>query len=67
LYPTTHCYNWGEAVVYGPSDDPERKALWILGSVTLSAGQHILRLTFPPMYSADLKLDEAAQSRSWFR
>ena len=63
LYPTTHCYGWSGQVVYGPDGDRERKALWSLGSLPLSAGQHTLRLIFPSMYRPEQELDQYTDGR----
>jgi len=63
LFPTTHSYAWGGEVVYGPTGDPERKGLWSVGSLTLSAGQHTLRLVFPPISSPEKKLDQYTDGR----
>jgi len=60
LYPTTHSYS----VPYSsPAFDPERKARWIVDSVSLSAGKHKLLLVFPQMYPEGEVLDRFTDGR----
>jgi len=66
LFPTTHCYSYpyGSLPVYdGAAYDPERKAKWTVGSVSLSSGSHTLRLTFPAMYPAETVSDRFNDGR----
>jgi len=59
LFPTIHSSHWGanSFAEDKPWKDPERRAKWIAGAVTLSLGTHTLRLTFPSMYPSDMELD----------
>lgn len=65
LFPTTHCYGfpYTNLALTRPQDDPDRKTMWIVGSVHLDAGSHTLRLTFPQMYPADAELDSFTDGR----
>ena len=63
LFPTTHSYGYGGHAVGYPWEDPERKAKWIVGSVNLSSGSHVLRLIFPSMYPEDVELDRFTDGR----
>ncbi|MHC4171720.1 MAG: hypothetical protein ACYST5_02120 [Planctomycetota bacterium] len=63
LFPTTHSYGYGGLAVGSPWEDPERKAKWIVGSLVLSSGRHILRLIFPSMYPEEVELDRFTDGR----
>ena len=65
LFPTTHSYGFPYTgrEVYSPWVDPERKTKWIVGSVNLSSGEHVLRLIFPSMYPEDEELDRFTDGR----
>ena len=65
LFPTTHSYGfpYTQCEVEYPWNDPERKAKWIVGSVSLDAGLHTVRLTFPEMYPAEMSLDRYNDGR----
>ena len=55
LYPTTHSYlNFG---VTSPSFDPERKALWLVGHVELTAGTHTVTVSFNQMQDVSGKTE----------